>query len=360
MRKHNFQIVFIVFFILSVSFQCKRMRSSDKVVIGILTLPSSYSDYPYQKYSQIVRSYVQNIQDSGKALTVPIHWDSTEEELDDILSKVNGVFFTGGGVQFMEENSVEQYYLKTVTYIIKKSKSFNDDDNYFPIWGTCLGFQVINYVTAGNDLSIMIRNLGDTASHNLYDIDLESKLFKDMPKDLINWLQEGSPAFFSHEDGIIKSQAEENESLSQNVIFTSLSKTDDGEEFIASIEFQDYPIYAVQFHPEKNLFDPKVDAKRDELSFNVCRYFVEFFIKECQKNKNSFENKQEIQKLRVDNFQWVEVESSHTSLYFLENASNEDIDYDDRYGPRHLFTQTRQNSKIIGTKQRALRQNKIQ
>ncbi|KAL4459347.1 hypothetical protein ABPG74_017960 [Tetrahymena malaccensis] len=357
MRQNYFQIFLLLLLILITCYKCKIMRSSDKVVIGILTLPSSYSDYPYQKYSQIVRTYVQNIQDSGKAIAVPIHWDSTEEELDDILSKVNGVFFTGGGVQFMEENSVEQYYLKTVTYIIEKSKSFNDDNNYFPIWGTCLGFQVINYVTAGNDLSIMIRKLGDTASHNLYDIDVESKLFKDMPKDLINWLQEGSPAFFSHEDGIIKSQAQENENLSESVIFTSLSKTDDGEEFIASIEFQDYPIYGVQFHPEKNLFEPKVDANRDELSLNVCRYFVEFFIKECQKNKNSFENKDEIKKFRIDNSQWVEVESSHnSSLYFLENANNEDIDYNDRYGPRHMFIQNNQNI----ANQRTLRQNNIQ
>lgn len=44
--------------------------------------------------------------------------------------------------------------------------------------------------------------------------------------------------------------------------FTLLAtaKNDAGDEFVAVLEAKEFPIYAVQFHPEKNIFEWKVDA----------------------------------------------------------------------------------------------------
>ena len=48
-------------------------------------------------YTYIAASYVKFIQMSG-AQVVPIFAFNSTQYLDDILSKVNGVLFTGGGI----------------------------------------------------------------------------------------------------------------------------------------------------------------------------------------------------------------------------------------------------------------------
>lgn len=40
----------------------------------------------------------------------------------------------------MEKNSIESTYLRTITYILERVKEINDDGDYFPLWGTCMGF----------------------------------------------------------------------------------------------------------------------------------------------------------------------------------------------------------------------------
>jgi len=43
----------------------------------------------------MVASYVKWIESAG-ALVVPIHWDASYEELDNLFNSVNGMLFTGG------------------------------------------------------------------------------------------------------------------------------------------------------------------------------------------------------------------------------------------------------------------------
>ena len=43
---------------------------------------------------------------------------------------------------------------------------------------------------------------------------------------------------------------------------TSTTKSSYNEEFVSTVEAKDYPVYAVQYHPEKNLYEWKVKADR--------------------------------------------------------------------------------------------------
>ena len=38
------------------------------------------------------------------------------------------------------------------SFIIQQA---NDNDDYFPVWGTCLGFQLLAFIVAGNDNSVL-------------------------------------------------------------------------------------------------------------------------------------------------------------------------------------------------------------
>ena len=54
-----------------------------------------------------------------------------------------------------------------------------------------------------------------------------------------------------------------------SVLATSM--TDDGKEYVAAIEAKHYPIYGVQWHPERQ---------------RTTGHFVDFFISELKKNKH--------------------------------------------------------------------------
>ena len=108
------------------------------------------------------------------AQVVPILSFSSTDYLDSILSKVNGVLFTGGGMDF----DIKTKWTKNADYILKYAIEQNKKGNPYPIWGTCLGFELLAYLTSGYDSKVLspvrgesgVRNtLKFTASSYLYD-----------------------------------------------------------------------------------------------------------------------------------------------------------------------------------------------
>ena len=39
-----------------------------------------------------------------------------------------------------------------LSFIIQQA---NDNDDYFPLWGTCLGFELLAFIVVGNDISVL-------------------------------------------------------------------------------------------------------------------------------------------------------------------------------------------------------------
>jgi hypothetical protein len=75
----------------------QKIIRTDRPVIGVLTLPEPACLH-YGEQS-IVTSNVRWIQ-AGGARVVPVFYDSTDDELDYILHRINGIFFTGGAVSY--------------------------------------------------------------------------------------------------------------------------------------------------------------------------------------------------------------------------------------------------------------------
>ena len=70
------------------------------------------------------------------AQVVPIFSFSDTAALNSILSKINGVLFTGGGTPI----DINNKWTKNADYILKYAISENKKGNVFPVWGTCLGW----------------------------------------------------------------------------------------------------------------------------------------------------------------------------------------------------------------------------
>jgi len=67
---------------------------------------------------------------------VPILLEQSENYYEKIFENINGLLLPGGGACLKTSN-----WAKTATKFMIWSKKEADLGGYFPIWGTCLGFE---------------------------------------------------------------------------------------------------------------------------------------------------------------------------------------------------------------------------
>jgi gamma-glutamyl hydrolase len=60
------------------------------------------------------------------------------------LAKFTRILFPGGSLWFNETNG----YSEAGRYIYDIASKMNDEGDYFPLWGTCLGFELLTYLSA--------------------------------------------------------------------------------------------------------------------------------------------------------------------------------------------------------------------
>lgn len=77
-----------------------------------------------------MEAYVDFISSAG-ARIVPLIVGESEEVTLEKLKGLNGVFMPGGDGDYVEFGR----------FIYNKVKEFNDQGIYYPLWGTCLGYE---------------------------------------------------------------------------------------------------------------------------------------------------------------------------------------------------------------------------
>ncbi|KAL4471799.1 hypothetical protein ABPG72_008817 [Tetrahymena utriculariae] len=258
-------------------------------IIGIYTQPSEYEQYPGSDYSYIAASYVKFLEGAG-AQAVVIPYDATFEYIDNLFSKINGVLFPGGSVAFEVSipGTQEHVFLQNALYIVQKAKNATDNGDYFPIWGTCMGFQLLTYIGSGLNSSSLVERQTDKGTHNIHITDNQSNMFRNMPAQLANYAQTELALYYNH-GTYVPLSAFNNTKLSSNFKITSTATyIPQNYTFVNSIESINYPMYGVQFHPEKNIYEWKVAAPHDYQSEQVAQYFANFFVNQTRINSHSF------------------------------------------------------------------------
>lgn len=161
----------------------------------------------------------------------------------------------------------------------------NDKGDYFPIWGTCLGFEVMLMAVAKN--STVLQNFNST-NHSLklkfYDKGTKSDLYQDMPDRMRTYLQHEKAMFFNHKLGVSNETFLENENLMNFYKPLTYNHDKNGKCFVSSIEAYSYPFYGTQFHPEKLSFELKdsLDIMHNPGSIEAEHYFADFFVNLCK------------------------------------------------------------------------------
>eukprot|EP00347_Sterkiella_histriomuscorum_P001892 403370267 len=291
---------------LSQSFEMPKYMSeplNNRPLIGVLTQPLSDSqkaDPAYAgKSSYIMASYIHYLESAG-ARTVPLIYDG---DLDTELAKIdklNGVFYCGGGAEGDYDVFGKKVFLKV--------KQMNDDGNHMPIWGTCLGFQDLAMYSADNSNSILESFPADDNMSNLkFLVDPKTtKMFSILGADA-NVFENYNITYNHHNWGVSPDKFKTDKGLSSIFYPTSISKDNNGKSYVSSMESNQYPFFATQFHPEKAqfVFYPKTQIDHSTTAIFYNRYFSDFFVNQCKLNNNNFASFEEEQSLITENYKAV-------------------------------------------------------
>jgi len=234
---------------------------NDRPIIGILSQPlgvelTSGSGAAGGNRTYIAASYVKFAESAG-ARVVPLHFDASNAELAKLFKQINGIIFPGGGSNIRKEAG--NRFREASEFLFDLAVKANDNDDTFPIHGTCMGFQMLGAIVAQDDAVVCSRcytTEGTPLPLNLTSAAKTSKLFSGIPADLGKALTSQKITENSHHCGIDPIEFEDNVKLKG--FFRVLSTNTDpknGKLFVSTMEATRYPISATQWHPEKNNFE---------------------------------------------------------------------------------------------------------
>lgn len=110
------------------------------------------------------------------AQVVPIFAYSNRSYFDNLLPRINGVLFPGGDTDI----NITTKWTQNADYIFKYAMEQNKKGNVFPIWGTCLGMQLLAYLSSGYDSDAIAPVRGQVAVRNTLDVQPRSAVFGDL------------------------------------------------------------------------------------------------------------------------------------------------------------------------------------
>jgi len=251
-------------------------------VIGILTQPV-YGD-PNTQY--IAASYVNWLESAG-ARSIAIPQNADNATIDAIFPHIHGVLLPGGADVNMQDS------VRRLWELALKS---NDEGEVFPVWASCLGFEMVVTLVGTNskeeqkDFDILLKNYDSENIALPLDFTDQvslSNLFAN--PHLRHMARTENITMNNHMNGIKPETFMSNKSLSKMFRIISTNVDRNNQPFVSTIEAKDYPIYGVQWHPEKtmfeyNTFDDGTDTPKEviphtadavRLSFEMSMAFVD-------------------------------------------------------------------------------------
>jgi gamma-glutamyl hydrolase len=114
-------------------------------VIGVLTQPLDGLGASGSAY--IAASYVKYLETAG-ARVVPVLWDAPAPALAQLMGGLNGLLLPGGGVYSI--GNASSPFLAAARALLDQALQFNAAGDYFPVWGTCMGFEMLAMLVANS------------------------------------------------------------------------------------------------------------------------------------------------------------------------------------------------------------------
>ena len=290
-------------------------RKKFELVVGILTLPISKilkkkirkhikSKIPaaeYMSYDTVLAdmtfyptSYAKWLEHNG-VKTVPLSINHDLSTIYDIIDKLDGLLLTGGATPLFLKNNIIQIdregtgsymkikhpsdYLKIVKKIVSYAKQKNLQKP-FPVWGTCLGFEAIllDESNLSVNLNFVHNNNKNLPNHLLPRAKQESRLVSFLSPEAQQIFETTNSSFFNHDYAFVLKHVMKNSIIEAQYRIIS-SVTVGATEVVSGLEHKTLPIYGVQFHPEKILYENSSDkVVKTDAAKRLSNDFSMFFV----------------------------------------------------------------------------------
>lgn len=235
-----------------------------KPVVGI---------YPTVNWDGYLNAYQLWVQQFG-AQTVVLPTDGDAEH----WFKKLDAFLIPGGPSFPVPAFVAR--------LLHRAADAAQEGVYFPVWGTCLGFEWI-IETVGGTAALEYKHFDamDEPARLRFLFSLDSdRLFKDANSSFMNWLVSEDITYEDHRDGIEPTRFDANPALSKAFDVLATSRDREGRPYVAVIQGKRLPWYGVQFHPEKVRYvsaEAAPNVPRSPEAIAVADYLAAFFVGEA-------------------------------------------------------------------------------
>lgn len=227
--------------------------------IGILSQPLHNDSSTY-----IAASYVKWLE-AGGARSIAIPYDASTELVEDILQHVDGVLFPGGGAPVPP--AAKEVWRQIVS--VQHVNSTISNRRLLPLWGTCLGMEFLVQLATGkfdtedDDGHVSVLESGynaTNASLPLLNVQRDGGLYRD--NSIYNAVTKHNVTMNNHHIGLPPKAFASTPELFKRWKVTSVNLDLNGKPFVSTLEPIDpisFPVYGVQYHPEKNAFEYGLD-----------------------------------------------------------------------------------------------------
>ncbi|KAK3728616.1 hypothetical protein QZH41_011701, partial [Actinostola sp. cb2023] len=217
--------------------------------------------------------------------------NATSDDIQKIFQYINGALFPGGGVSLTKSG-----YAKGGKLLYDLSIKAYEDGVIFPIFGTCLGFELLNVISSDNKVVFSHLDAENFPSPlNFYEGFKDSKMFGKAPENILKSVQDSSITMNNHKWGVTPENFQRNENLSAMYNIISTNKDRAGNIYVSTVEGQQYPIFGVQWHPEKNQFEwsPRENIPHSAEAIQLGQYIADFLVDQARLNDHQFPSPEE-------------------------------------------------------------------
>lgn len=226
----------------------------------------------------------------GRVVPLPFKSGTMDNAtLEATFHSLNGILYPGGA-GFMASSNAKRMYDMAVAE--------NQKGGFYPIWATCGGFETLLEWT-GHGASTLDRGFDSeniSLALELQDAAKSSRLFAAASSEIMDIIGTKPVTMNNHGFGISPTSFAGNSNITEIFTVLSLNKDRKGKSFVSTMEAKTVPVYATQWHPEKNAFEwgMRDDGElyeainHDEDAVKITQYTADFFVSECRKNSNKF------------------------------------------------------------------------
>eukprot|EP01137_Pigoraptor_chileana_P017503 Opistho-2@75659 len=252
----------------------------------IIGIPTQEMDNATMGAHYIAASYAKFVEQAG-ARVVPLHLDYDSATLNSLLDQINGVLIPGGHSVIDPETRIYKFSKQIVNYAIRA----NDNGDHFPVWGTCLGFELLATIMT-DDSTILTRCSAENMAMSLEFTRQapSSKLFRSAPSAVLEAFATRDITYNNHKFCITTKNFASHSLLPSlfNVLSTNIDPT--GIEFVSTMEALQYPFFGIQWHAEKPQFEwnPTKGFDHSVAAVASMQYLANYFVNEARRNSHQF------------------------------------------------------------------------